>query len=75
MKSRSGLSAARQYMGYPAREIVGVNLEARYDSEGGVNYSVRVIFRNGQRIVVSDHRRDADRITAFLGVEKSITNK
>jgi hypothetical protein len=75
MKSRSGLSAARQYMGYPAREIVCVDLETRYDSDGGANYSVRVIFQNGQRIVVSDHRRDADRIAAFLGVKKSVTNK
>jgi hypothetical protein len=75
LKSRNGLSAARQYMGYPAREIVAVDLEMRIDSEGGANYTVRVVFRQGQRIVVSDHRRDADRIAAFLGVEKSVTRK
>jgi hypothetical protein len=74
-KSGNALSGGRQHMGYPAGEIVGVNLETRNDSEGGEQYSVRVIFQRGQRIVVSDQFRDADRIATFLGVEKIATKR
>jgi hypothetical protein len=75
LKSGRGLPGSRQHMSYPAHEITGVELEIRTDSEGGREYSVFVIFEQGQRITVSRHWRDADRIARFLGVEKSMTQR
>jgi hypothetical protein len=72
LKSGNGLSGSRQYMSYPADEIVEVHLEIRRDSEGGNGYSVLVEFQQGQQIMVSDHRRDADRIAAYLVVPKRV---
>jgi hypothetical protein len=72
-KSGSALTNSRQHMVYPANEIVGVDLETSTDSDGEQRHLVRVIFQQGQRIVVSRAFRDANRIAAFLGVQRTVT--
>jgi hypothetical protein len=69
---RNPLFPAREMMGYSLRELVAVMLETRTNNEGGKEHAVRVVFAKGQSLVVSHQPRDADRIAAFLGIEKTI---
>jgi hypothetical protein len=68
---RNPLFPARQVTGYSLRDLAAVTLETKVldDSTGDI---VRVVFGGGQDIIVSRHARDADRIAAFLGIEKTI---
>jgi hypothetical protein len=69
-KRRNGLFAFGDKESHPLNEIVSVDLKMRMDNEGGRNYAVRLLLHHGQEIVVSDRKRDADRIAEFLGIEK-----
>jgi hypothetical protein len=70
----SGLHTSAHVVGYALREIMAVELESRTDDEG-TNYIVRLVMANGRTIMVSDHKREADRVAAFLGVEKRMLTK
>jgi hypothetical protein len=70
---RNPLFPPREMMGYSLRDLAAVTLETRTNDEGGKDSAVRVVFGKGQSLIVSRHPRDADRIAAFLGIEKTVT--
>jgi hypothetical protein len=70
---RNPLFSPCEMMGYSLRDLAAVTLETRTNDEGGKNVAVRIMFKKGQSLMVSRHARDADRIAAFLGIEKTIT--
>jgi hypothetical protein len=69
---RNPLFPPRDMMGYSLRDLIGVTLETRTNDEGGKDFAVRVVFAKRQSLVVSRQPRDADRIAAFLGIEKTV---
>jgi hypothetical protein len=74
-KLRNGLFIFRDINGYSLREINAVILEVIPDNEGGNRYFVRLVLNESETIIVSDQKRDADRIAAFLNIEKTTKNR